>query len=196
MSRYVSCGTLTRVSEPAKPLRADARKNRASMICAAREVFAEHGLDAPLDLVARTAGVGRGTQHRHFPTRESLLNALFEENFEQLTEVVRDAAPDDAYVALLRATVGQLLRDRGFVELSDPRVPAEMQEELADRYLALASRPLRRAQRAGRVRRDIKPEDTLLLVAMVTGAARTTGRPPDRSMERALDIVLEHVVKT
>jgi AcrR family transcriptional regulator len=184
------------VSEPAKPLRADARKNRASMIRAAREVFAEHGPDAPLDLVARTAGVGRGTQHRHFPTRESLLNVLFEENFEQLVEVVRDAEPDEAYVALLRATVEQLRRDRGFVELSDPRVPAEMQEGLADRYLALASRPLRRAQRAGHVRRDIKPEDTLLLVAMVTGAARTTGRSPDRSMERALDIVLEHVART
>jgi AcrR family transcriptional regulator len=183
------------VSEPARPLRADARKNREAMICAAREVFAEHGPDAPLDLIARTAGVGRGTQHRHFPTRQSLLNALFEENFEQLTDVVRHAEPDEAYVALLRETVVQLRRDRGFVELSDPRVAAEVQEELADRYLALAARPLRRAQRAGRIRGDIKPEDTLVLVAMVTGAARTTGRSPDRAMERALDIVLEHVTR-
>lgn len=184
------------MNDPAKPLRADARKNREAMICAARAVFAEHGPDAPLDLIARTAGVGRGTQHRHFPTRQSLLNALFDENFEQLTEVVRDAEPDEAYVALLRATVEQLRRDRGFIELSDPRVPADVQEELADRFLALAARPLRRAQRAGRVRKDIKPDDTLVLVAMVTGAARTTGREPDRAMARALDIVLEHVTRT
>ncbi len=183
-------------TETDRPLRADARKNRAAMLRAAREVFAEHGLDAPLDLVARTAGVGRGTQHRHFPTRESLLNELFEENFEQLTAIVRDADPDDAYVALLRATVDQLQRDRGFVELSDPRVPAEMQEALADRYTELAAKPLRRAQRAGRVRRDIRPADTLLLVAMVTGAARTTGQRPDRSIEHALGIVLEHVART
>lgn len=179
-----------------KQLRADARKNREAMLRAAREVFAEHGPNAPLDLIARTAGVGRGTQHRHFPTRDDLLNALFDENLEQLEDVVREARPEEAYVALLRATVEQLRRDRGFVELSDPRVATEVQEDLANRYLALATRPLRRAQRAGVVRRDIKPDDTLLLVAMVTGAARTTARSPDRSIERAFEIVLEHIGRT
>jgi AcrR family transcriptional regulator len=185
------------VGESVKTLRADARKNREAMIRAAREVFAEHGIDAPLDLIARTAGVGRGTQHRHFPTRESLLFALFEENLEDLTAVVRDAEPDDAYVALLVATVEQLRRDRGFIELSDRRVATEVQEELASRFAALAAKPLRRAQKAGRVRRDLKPDDTLLLVAMVTGAASATGcAGPDARMDRALGIVLEHVATT
>lgn len=164
------------------------------MLRAAREVFAEQGIDAPLDLIARTAGVGRGTQHRHFPNREALLVALFEENLEDLAEVVREAEPEEAYVALLSAAVGQLQRDRGFLELSDRRVPQEVQEELAGRLLKLAAKPLRRAQKAGRVRQDIKPQDTLLLVAMVAGAAHATGRSgPERRMERALAIVLEHI---
>jgi AcrR family transcriptional regulator len=182
------------MDDPAKLLRADARRNRAAMLRAAREVFAEHGIDAPLDLVARTAGVGRGTQHRHFPTREALLVALFEENLEDLVEVVRDAEPDEAYIALLHATVEQLQRDRGFLELSDRRVPPEFKDDLSRRYLALATKPLRRAQKAGRVRRDLKPEDTLLLVAMISGAADASGpSKPERRMERALAIVLEHI---
>jgi AcrR family transcriptional regulator len=182
------------LSEPVKTLRADARRNRTAMIRAAREVFAECGLDAPLDLVARTAGVGRGTQHRHFPTRESLMLALFEENIEDLAAVVREAEPDEAYVALLVATVEQLRRDRGFIELSDRRVPAAMQQELAERFVALAAEPLWRAQAAGRVRRDLEPDDTLLLVAMVTGAASAFGGGgPDSRMDRALEIVLQHV---
>lgn len=182
------------MDDPARLLRADARRNRAAMLRAAREVFAEQGIDAPLELIARTAGVGRGTQHRHFPSREALLVALFEENLEDLAVVVRDAESDEAYVALLRAAVEQLQRDRGFLELSDRRVPADVQEELAGRLRALAAKPLRRAQKAGRVRGDIKPEDTLLLVAMVAGAAHATGRTgPERRMERALAIVLEHI---
>ncbi|HET6507700.1 MAG TPA: helix-turn-helix domain-containing protein [Baekduia sp.] len=185
------------MDDAAPLLRADARRNRAAMLRAAREVFAEHGIDAPLDLIARTAGVGRGTQYRHFPNREALLTALFEENLEDLAAVVRDSPPDEAYVALLRATAEQLRRDRGFLELSDQRVPAEVQKELAARYRALAAKPLRHAQKAGRVRGDLKPEDTLLLVAMVAGAAHATGRSgPERRMERALTIVLEHITTT
>jgi AcrR family transcriptional regulator len=184
-----------RVDTVAKtPLRADARKNRAAMLRAAREVFAEQGLDAPLDLIARTAGVGRGTQHRHFPTRESLLIALFEENLDDLETVVRDADPDDAYIALLRATVAQLQRDRGFNELSDSRVPADIRDEMAERFLTIVARPLRRAQRVGTVRRGIRPDDTLTLLAMVTGAVHAPGRgTPEKRMDWALDIVLEHI---
>lgn len=120
--------------------------------------------------------------------------ALFEENLEQLEEVVRDAPPEEAYVALLRATVEQLQRDRGFIELSDRGVPPEFQEELAERFVALAAKPLRRAQRAGRVRRDLKPDDTLLLVAMVSGAASASGKkPPQARIDQAFAIVLGHL---
>jgi AcrR family transcriptional regulator len=182
------------VSTPEKPLRSDARRNREAMIAAARQVFAEHGVDAPLDLVARTAGVGRATQHRHFPTRESLLLAIFEDNLETLETIAREADPQEAYVKLLLTTVDMLGRDRGFIELIDRRVPKEIQEGMATRFLEMMDKPLRRAQRAGRVRRDLTTEDTLLLLDMLGGAAHPPGnaRPGDR-MGRALQIVLDSI---
>jgi AcrR family transcriptional regulator len=182
------------VSIPEKPLRSDARRNREAMVKAAREVFAEHGVDAPLDLVARAAGVGRATQHRHFPTRDSLLLAIFEDNLETLERLAEEADPKEAYVELLLATVGMHDRDRAFLELIDRRVPPEIQESMAQRFLGLMGVHLRRAQRAGRVRRDLTTEDTLLLVDMLGGAAHPPGNSrPDGRMDRALQIVLDSI---
>src|SRR3954467_8534167 len=56
-------------------LRADAARNRDAIIAAARPVFAEHGLGAPLDEIARRPRVGNATLYRHFPTREELVQA-------------------------------------------------------------------------------------------------------------------------
>src|SRR4051812_27126806 len=60
-----------------RKLRRDAERNRKLLLDAAREVFAEHGLDASLDEIARRAGVGNATLYRRFPTRESLYAAVF-----------------------------------------------------------------------------------------------------------------------
>jgi AcrR family transcriptional regulator len=177
-----------------RPQRADALRNRNAMLAAARQVFAEQGLDAPLDLIARTAGVGRGTQHRHFPTRESLVRAIFDDNIDELARIAEGTPdPADAYVALLRATVAMLVRDRGFVELFDRRAVADdVKRDIAERFLLVVDGPLRAAQAAGRVRGDLRPDDTLLLLDMLGGAAHAPGpgRPADR-MERAMRMVLE-----
>ncbi len=60
-------------------LRADARRNRSLILAAAKTVFARDGIDASLDEIARSAGVGSGTLYRHFPTREHLLYELLYE---------------------------------------------------------------------------------------------------------------------
>ncbi|MBO0886369.1 MAG: helix-turn-helix transcriptional regulator, partial [Acidimicrobiales bacterium] len=57
-------------------LRADARRNRAQILKAAEAVFADHGPGAPIDDVARRAGLGVGTLYRHFPTKEALFEAI------------------------------------------------------------------------------------------------------------------------
>ena len=75
----------------ARPQRADARRNRAAVIESARKQFAAHGLDAQIDEIARGAGVGVGTVYRHFPTKESLLEALAQARFERLAEEGRRA---------------------------------------------------------------------------------------------------------
>ena len=75
----------------ARPQRADARRNHAAVIESARKQFAAHGLDAQIDDIARGAGVGVGTVYRHFPTKESLLEALAQARFEGLAAEGRRA---------------------------------------------------------------------------------------------------------
>lgn len=187
---------LPRMRSPQRPRRADARRNRNAILAAARVVFAERGLDAPLDAIARAANVSRATQHRHFPTRESLVRAIFDDNLETLARIVEDADdPADAYVELLLTTVDMLVRDRSFVELLEQRaVPDEIRQDIADRFLTVVTEPLRRAQQAGRIRNDLRPDDTMLLLDMLGAAAHPPGpaRPADR-VARGISLVLEAI---
>ena len=59
-------------------MRADAQRNRDKLVEVARQVFREKGYDAPLDEIAKRAGVGPGTLYRHFPTRDALLDAVMQ----------------------------------------------------------------------------------------------------------------------
>lgn len=84
------------MTDPSPTPRRDAARNRARIVDAAREAFTAHGLDVPLDTVAKTAGVGAGTLYRHFPTREDLVAAVLEEHRVDLArerDQIRAAAP-------------------------------------------------------------------------------------------------------
>ena len=74
-----------------RPLRADAARNRARLLEAARVVFAERGLDATMDEIARRAGVGVGTAYRRFRNRDDVIDALFEERLDDFMGIVDDA---------------------------------------------------------------------------------------------------------
>jgi AcrR family transcriptional regulator len=166
------------------------------MLAAARRVFAREGLDAPLEAIAREAGVARATQHRHFPTRESLIRAIFDDNLDELARIAAEAPdPAEAYVATLLATVGMMARDRGFVDLFNHRdVGDDIKQEIGARFLAIVAEPLAAAQAAGRVRDDLELEDTILLVDMLGAAVGLTGRErPDRRTERAIALVLDAI---
>src|ERR1700754_5269914 len=106
----------------AKPLRADARRNRERVLTAARTVFAEHGREAQMDDVARRAGVGVGTVYRHFPTKEALVNALAVDLFGQLISAAREAYtledPWEAFTQALWAGGHLLASDRAFTEIA------------------------------------------------------------------------------
>src|SRR5271169_4831875 len=83
-----------------KHLRADARRNRDKLIETAAAAFAEHGVDASLEEIARRAGVGIGTLYRHFPTREHLVEVVYRREVEALCaatdDLARERAPDVA----------------------------------------------------------------------------------------------------
>ena len=72
-----------------RPLRADARRNRELVLEAARELFGTEGLSVPIDEIAARAGVGAGTVHRHFPTKEGLVAAVVVSRMDQLVEEAR-----------------------------------------------------------------------------------------------------------
>src|ERR671937_1450248 len=84
------------MSAPAsRPLRKDAARNRALLVQAAREVFAERGLEASLDDVAHHAGLGVGTAYRHFANKYELAQAILAESVDEVVELAERAATSD-----------------------------------------------------------------------------------------------------
>lgn len=164
----------------ARPLRRDARHNREKLLAAARQVFAEHGMDAPLEQVARRAGVAIGTLYRHFPTRTEFLQAIFTEKLRTWLEAAERAAEmDDVWegfrhyletMCLLQAD------DRGFNDLASIRLPTSPSlNEAHSRIAQLSTRIVERAQQQGALRPDVTPEDLAFVVwshSRITHATR------------------------
>src|SRR3954453_1663695 len=75
-------------------LRVDAQHNRTRIVEAARELFAEAGLDVTMTDIARRSGVGVATLYRRFPTKESLVAEAFAEQIEECASVVDDGLAD------------------------------------------------------------------------------------------------------
>jgi AcrR family transcriptional regulator len=157
-----------------RPLRADAARNRARLVAAAKDVFAERGLDATMDEVARRAGVGVGTAYRRFRNRDDLIAALFEERLDDYMRLLDDALADsDPWAGLsgfLEGSMEMQAEDRGFKDLL--LQSAEGRERV--RLFRARIRPLvrelvRRARDAGELRADVV-EDDVLLVSLMTGA--------------------------
>lgn len=102
-------GTSPRSGLPARPLRADAARNRALLLRAATDAFRRHGVEVPLEEVARSAGVGIGTLYRHFPTRCDLVLAAYSAQVEAVEQRAVDLAaelpPADALHAWMHGFV-------------------------------------------------------------------------------------------
>ena len=105
----------------AEPLRADAARNRQALLSAAQEVMSEQGLDAPLDEIARRAGVGNATLYRRFPTRTELIVAVCAERMAEHVDAVEEAlAEPDSWEALrhyITAAGALQARDRAIADL-------------------------------------------------------------------------------
>ena len=173
--------------------RRDAEENRARIITAAREVFATAGFDAPLDAIARRAGVGRATLYRNFPDRFALGAAIFEHNLVALEALAREhRGRPDAFMTLLSAIVEQQIEGHALVPalLRGPSV-SDLQA-LALRVMRLVATPLRRARAAGTVRRDLTPADVLASLAMISAvvAGDASVRSRRRRAMRALDLLI------
>ena len=169
---------------PAGQLRADARQNRARLITAATAAFAEKGADAPLEDVARRAGVGIGTLYRHFPTRLDLQAAVFRSQVStvcgQGDALLVAASPKDAFAAWIRALAAYLVTKRGLSRALIEAVGMES-ELMTSCWVAMretTERLLASGQQAGVIRPDVTATDVMRLVH---GVAVSTEKEPDRA---------------
>src|SRR5215207_10156670 len=102
-------------------LRADAARNRAALLTAAREVMAERGLEAPLDEIAKRAGIGNATLYRRFPRRIDLIAAVFADRMADHAGAVQAALeavdPWEGLRSYIEAAAELQVHDRGIADL-------------------------------------------------------------------------------
>lgn len=143
-----------------KPLRADARRNRARILAAADEVFAARGAAASTEEVAAAAGVAIGTVFRHFPTKQDLLGALLK---ELLADLAAHAEDDDLFTFFTRVVTAA--GEKKFVVELLAGHGVEVEVGGAVRSLSVAVEELlRRARDAGQVRADVQLDEVLALM--------------------------------
>jgi AcrR family transcriptional regulator len=174
-------------------MRADARRSRAKLLEAATVAFAEHGADAPLDDIARRAGVGIGTLYRHFPARVDLQAAVYRSQVQSVCATADDlivtASPEQAFAGWVTAMAGYLVTKRGLSGSLIATLGRES-ELISGCWMAMrdtADRLLKHAQEAGVLRADITAEDVLKLVH---GIVVTTERSPEQT-GRLLSLILD-----
>jgi AcrR family transcriptional regulator len=170
---------------PARPLRRDARRNRDAILAAARQVFCDHGLEAPLEEIARRAGVGIGTLYRRFPSRVELLDAVLAETVQaHVAAAERALAIDDPWDGLasyLEETCRLEAANRGLNDAMGMRFPRATTVEAAKaRLFDLVKQVVTRAQESGQLRADLTLEDLALVTwanARILQAGRAGGAP-------------------
>lgn len=175
------------------PRRADARRNRERVLAAAEAVFAESGLKAPVEEVARRAGVGVGTVCRNFPTKQALVEAVVGAMYETLlVEVEASLADPDPAHAFERFVVGLPAFQARHRALADQMANENaLDSEPRDKLLRAVSELVARAQAAGAIRSDIGPGDVSMLFSGVAHATSVAGDLQPVLRERFVRIILD-----
>ena len=177
-------------------LRADAERNRQRILEAARAVFAEAGLDAPLEAIAQRAGVGIATLYRRFPTRDELIAASLAPRMAEYATAVDEAllAPDP-WVGLsdfVERVCGMQAADRSLTDVLAVTFPtARALEEQRDRAYHGFVELVRRAQAQGTLRADFVPEDLVLLLMANAGVVHATRDAAPDAWQRFVALMLE-----
>lgn len=177
-------------------LRADAERNRQRIIEAARAVFAERGLDAPLDAIAARAGVGQATLYRRFPRREDLVVACFAPKLAEYAAAVEDAlrAPDAwaGFCAFVERICGMQAADPGVQDVLTTTFPTARAVE-AQRAHAFEqlTELIRRAQAQGALRPDFVPEDVVLLLMANAGVVQVMRAAAPDAWQRFVGLMLD-----
>ena len=182
-----------RTATDRKP-RADAQRNRERILEVAKEAFSRSGAMASLDEIANKAGVGAGTLYRHFPTRDSLLEAVYRTEVEKLAAAERKFAdtmpPADALRAWMLLFVDYIATKQIIAPALNTLVggPSKVYEASRGQVQGAIEALVRRAIRSGDIRKDLDPFDLLRALVGVSNVAST----PDwqQSARRLVDILI------
>lgn len=172
-------------------VRADAQQNRARILAAARARFAEDGIDAQIDDIARDAGVAVGTIYHHFGSKDALLEAIVHDRFQRMAGHIGALLSEaDAWTGLeqtLRYVAERQVNDRALkdVILSQPALREVTAAGMRGVLLPALRQALERAQAAGLVRADVVTGDLLSLMAGLPGGAVDSAEH-----QRYLEIIL------
>lgn len=175
-------------------VRADAARNRESLLAAAEQEFAERGLSASVADIARRAGVAKGTVFRHFATKEDLIASIVCAHIATLTKAARrlsDAAdPGTALLEFLTIAADQRQQhDLTFLQSaseSDPRV-GEVRDELHSALGTLVGR----AHQSGAIRSDVTETDVFLLMCAPVHVVENLAAPEPLLWKRYLAIIFD-----
>jgi AcrR family transcriptional regulator len=182
--------------------RADARRNRELVLQAAKEVFADHGPGASLDEIARRAGVGPGTVHRHFPAKAQLYEEVLGQHLDEMTAAAQraqahtdtdtDTDTGESFYALLNAIIAESHSKRDLADaLSATGATLSPQTfEKVTRLRSQFEQLLDTAQRSGTVRTDIEPADVYDIVLAATSVRDRASGDPARA-ERTATVMLD-----
>ncbi|MFB9903822.1 TetR/AcrR family transcriptional regulator [Allokutzneria oryzae] len=178
-----------------RPLRKDAQRNREQLVRAARELFAQHGIDVALEEIARTAGVSIGTLYNRFPTRQDLVDAVFEDRAETVSRLAEHALSlDDPWAGLvhfLERVCELQAADRGYNDLVSRRVPQASPSEGYQRGYELMSRIVARARESGQLRADFTLEDMAFVTWGTTRTVEAVGTVRPEMWRRHLALLLD-----
>jgi AcrR family transcriptional regulator len=181
---------------PSPSLRADAAENRQRIIEAAREVFADQGVDAPLEEIVRRAGVGIATLYRRFPTRDDFVAASFEDKMAQYAEAVEQALADpdpwSGFCDYLERVCAMQAADQGLRDVLTMTFPsAKALEQERDRAVRGLTELIARAQAQGDLRDDFVPEDVILVLMANSGVIHGTREHAPSAWERLVGFLID-----
>lgn len=165
-----------------RPLRADAARNVERILRAAREVYGELGPDAPVEAVARRAGVGERTLYRRFPTKADLVLAALEQSIaEDLTPVIDGARrakdPLRGLTQLIEAAISLGAREHSL--LAAARRAGSLTSDISVSLNAALAELAREGQRVGSIRADLVSDDLPRLIAMLFSVLSTMDSDSD-----------------
>jgi AcrR family transcriptional regulator len=178
-----------------RPLRADAARNVARILRAARDAYGELGPDAPVEAVAHRAGVGERTLYRRFPTKADLVRAALDQSIaEDLTPAIEDARHSDnalrGLTQLIEAAISLGSREQNL--LIAAQRAGSLTTDISDSLNDALNELVRRGQLDGAVRADLEADDLLRLIGMLYSVLSTM-EPTSEGWRRYVALILDAI---